>query len=99
MPGTGKRSLDYYPIFGSKETHWVQDGVGGHGGGDSVIKEDIFLGVDPARKYKILADSHDALRSIAIGDAVWNSIKGEKIIDLRKEIPEDIFGEIKADFE
>ena len=99
MPGTGKRSLDYYPIFGSKETHWVQDGVGGHGGGDSVIKEDIFLGVDPNRSYKILADSHDALRSIAIGDAVWNSIKGEKIIDLRKEIPEDIYGEIKADFE
>ena len=99
MENGGRRYLDYYPIFGSRERHWVADSVGGHGGGDSVIREDIFLGVDPERPYKILADSHDALRSIAIGDSVWHSIKEERIVDLRKELPEDIYGEIKADFQ
>ena len=74
--------VDYYPIFGSRERIAVKPGVGGHGGGDSCILEDVFLGVDPNRQYDILATSKDGLAAISIGDAVFKSITEERIIDL-----------------
>ena len=76
--------VDYYPIFGSRERIAVKPGVGGHGGGDSLIQEDVFLGEDPDRKYDILAHSKDGLAAISIGDAVYKSITQERIIDLRE---------------
>ena len=74
--------VDYYPIFGSRERLQVKPGIGGHGGGDPLILEDVFLGVDADRPYDILADSKDGLAAISIGDAVYKSIVEEKIIDL-----------------
>ena len=74
--------VDYYPIFGSRERIAVKPGIGGHGGGDAGIKEDVFLGVDPDRKYDILANSKDGLAAISIGDAVFKSITQGTIIDL-----------------
>ena len=76
--------VDYYRIFGSRERLSVKPGVGGHGGGDSGIQEDVFLGVDPDRPYDILANSRDGLAAISIGDAVYKSITQERIIDLRE---------------
>ena len=81
-PRSTEHYVDYYPIFGSRERLWIKPGVGGHGGGDPCILEDVFLGVDPDRKYDILADSRDGLSAISIGDAVYKSIMEEKIIDL-----------------
>ncbi|MBO7146634.1 MAG: Gfo/Idh/MocA family oxidoreductase [Lentisphaeria bacterium] len=81
-PRATEHYVDYYPIFGSRERLWIKPGVGGHGGGDPCILEDVFLGVDPDRKYDILADSRDGLSAISIGDAVYKSIMEEKIIDL-----------------
>ena len=91
MPEDGRRFIDYYPIFDSKERIWIKDSSGGHGGGDPMILEDIFLGEDSCRKYKILADTQDALRSIAIGDAVFNSIKEDKIIRMKDTVPSDLW--------
>ena len=71
-----------FPIFGGKERIHVVKGEGGHGGGDPIILEDIFLGEDPDRKYDILAKSVDGLRAIAIGDAVYNSIMDGEVKDL-----------------
>ncbi len=87
---SGRRFIDYYPIFESKERIWIKDGKGTHGGGDPMILEDIFLGPDPRRKYKILADSRDALNSIAIGDAVFNSIREDRLIRMSDIIPADL---------
>ncbi len=81
-PNGGDQFIDYYPIFGGKERINVISGAGGHGGGDPLILEDIFLGEDPARKYDILAKSVDGLRAIAIGDAVYNSIVNGGVQDL-----------------
>ena len=91
MPGGDRRFIDYYPIFDSKERIWIKDSSGGHGGGDPMILEDIFLGEDHLRKYKILADTQDALRSIAIGDAVFNSIKEDKIIRMKDTVPDNLW--------
>ena len=78
----GGQFIDYFPIFESRERIDISAGAGGHGGGDPLILEDIFLGEDPNRKYDILAKSVDGLRAIAIGDAVYNSIKDGGIQDL-----------------
>ena len=81
-PRKDNHYVDYYPIFGSRERIAVKPAEGGHGGGDPGIQEDVFLGVDPLRKYDILANSKDGLKAIAIGDAVYKSIKEKRIIEL-----------------
>ncbi len=78
----GAQFIDYFPIFEGRERIHVPQGVGGHGGGDPLIREDIFIGEDPARKFDILAKSVDGLRAISIGDAVYNSIVNGGVQDL-----------------
>ena len=78
----GSQYIDYFPIFEGRERIHVPKASGGHGGGDPVILEDIFICEDPARKFDILAKSVDGLRSIAIGDAVYNSILDGEVKDL-----------------
>jgi len=72
---TPLQTIDYFPLFGSKETIHVVQREGGHGGGDPVLLEDIFLGVDPRRPYPILSGSEDGAYSVATGEAVWRSVK------------------------
>ncbi|MED4161226.1 Gfo/Idh/MocA family oxidoreductase, partial [Halalkalibacterium halodurans] len=82
-----EQTIDYYPLFGSKETIHVVTNEGGHGGGDPILLEDLFLGVDPARPYEILAGAQAGFDSIAVGEAVWRSVQtGQpiKIDDLLK---------------
>ena len=78
----GDQYIDYYPIFEGRERIHVPKSAGGHGGGDPLLREDIFIGENPDRKYDILAKSVDGLRAISIGDAVFNSIKEGGIQDL-----------------
>jgi hypothetical protein len=78
----GAQYIDYYPIFEGRERIHVPFSAGGHGGGDPLLGEDIFIGENPDRKYDILAKSVDGLRAISIGDAVFNSIKNGGIQDL-----------------
>ena len=79
---TDGQYIDYFPIFEGRERINIAAAEGGHGGGDPLILEDIFLGENPDRKYDILAKSVDGLRAIAIGDAVFTSIKEGGIKDL-----------------
>ncbi len=44
---TPEQTIDYFPLFGSKETIHVINRKGGHGGGDPVLLEDLFLGIEP----------------------------------------------------
>lgn len=81
-PRQHEHYIDYYPIFGSRERLWLKPGIGGHGGGDIGIQEDVFLGVEDERPYDILATSKDGLNAVAIGDAVYKSIISGEIIDL-----------------
>ncbi|WP_053219945.1 Gfo/Idh/MocA family protein [Virgibacillus senegalensis] len=70
-----EQTIEYYPLFGSKETIHVLKREGGHGGGDPVIQEDIFLGEDPKRPYSILSGSKDGSYAVTLGEAVWKSAK------------------------
>lgn len=75
---TPTQTIDFFPLFGSKETIHVVEREGGHGGGDPVLQEDIFLGVDPSRPYPILSGSKDGAYAVTTGEAVWKSVKEKK---------------------
>ncbi|GAK05923.1 LOW QUALITY PROTEIN: putative oxidoreductase [Geomicrobium sp. JCM 19037] len=70
---TPRQTIDYFPLFGAKETIHVVEREGGHGGGDPVIQEDLFLGEDPHRPYDVLSGSEDGAYAVATGEAVWKS--------------------------
>jgi predicted dehydrogenase len=67
------QTIDYFPLFGAKETIHVVHTEGGHGGGDPLLLEDLFIGPDPTRNYDILAGSMAGAYSIALGEGVWKS--------------------------
>jgi len=70
-----EQTIDYFPLFGSRETIHVVRREGGHGGGDPALIEDLFLGPDPQRHYPILSGSEDGAFAVATGEAVWRSVK------------------------
>ena len=76
------QTIDYYPLFGSKEIIHVVKTPGGHGGGDPVLLDDLFLGVDPRREYEILSAAWAGAQSIAVGEAVWKSATENKLIQI-----------------
>ncbi|GCL72463.1 gfo/Idh/MocA family oxidoreductase [Paenibacillus naphthalenovorans] len=69
------QTIDYFPLFGSKETIHVVFTEGGHGGGDPLILEDLFLGPDPRRPYEILTGARAGANSVLAGEAIWKSVK------------------------
>ena len=77
---TPVQTIDYFPLFGAKETIHVVSRKGGHGGGDPILLEDIFLGVDPNRSYEILSGALDGAYSVITGEAVWKSVKENRPI-------------------
>jgi hypothetical protein len=82
-----EQTIDYFPLFGSKETIHVVPRSGGHGGGDPVLQEDLFLGPDPLRSYEILSGAEAGAYSVCTGEAVWKSVKANqpvRISDLLK---------------
>lgn len=79
-----EQTIEYYPLFGGKETIELVKTPGGHGGGDPILLEDLFLGPDPARDYQILAGSEAGAYSIAVGEGVWRSVQEKKPINIKE---------------
>ena len=82
FPVEEQQYIDYFPLFGSRERLWSVPGTGSHNGGDPLIREDLFIGPDPDRPYRILSGALEAWYSVAVGEAVWRSIKEERIVKL-----------------
>ncbi|KRE32281.1 Gfo/Idh/MocA family oxidoreductase [Paenibacillus sp. Soil724D2] len=70
-----EQTIEYFPLFGGKETIHVVPRPGGHGGGDPLILEDLFLGPDPIRPYEIMAGAEAGADSVLTGEAIWKSIQ------------------------
>ncbi|MBP7402210.1 MAG: Gfo/Idh/MocA family oxidoreductase [Clostridia bacterium] len=68
-----KKSITVFPMFGEPYEVPIDEGVGGHGGGDSVLLNDIFGVPEPDRFHR--AASHvDGAMSILTGIAANKSI-------------------------
>jgi len=74
---TSAQTVTLLPLFGksAREIIDVIHGEGGHGGGDPLILQDIFLGPDEDRGYDIQAGAKAGALSVALGEAVWRSVK------------------------
>lgn len=70
-----EQTIEYFPLFGGKETIHVVPRSGGHGGGDPLILEDLFLGPDPIRPYEIMAGAEAGADSVLTGEAIWKSVQ------------------------
>ena len=79
-----EQTIDYFPLFGAKETIELVKNPGGHGGGDPILLEDLFLGPDPIRDYPILAGSEAGAYSIAVGEGVWRSVVEKRPININE---------------
>ncbi len=86
---TPPQTVTVYPLFdGAKDVIYPLKGEGGHGGGDPLILEDIFIGPDPKRPYEILSDARAGALSVAVGEAVWRSVQSEKPVRISELIGE-----------
>ncbi|GAF13497.1 LOW QUALITY PROTEIN: oxidoreductase [Bacillus sp. JCM 19045] len=83
------QTIDYIPLFGRKQIIHVVENEGGHGGGDPLIQEDLFLGVDQTRPVEVLAGAEAGAYSIAVGEAVWKSVKEGKPITVQSLLQRD----------
>ncbi|KMY48581.1 Gfo/Idh/MocA family protein [Peribacillus loiseleuriae] len=81
-----EQTIDFFPLFGSKETIQLVKSSGGHGGGDPILLEDIFLGPDPLRDYDIQAGAEAGAYSIAVGEGVWRSVLEKRSIPIKELI-------------
>lgn len=62
------------PMFGAPYDVKVEERAGGHGGGDPVLLDDIFLPEPPYDEFGRAADYKDGIRSALIGIAANKSI-------------------------
>ncbi|MDQ1913481.1 Gfo/Idh/MocA family oxidoreductase [Paenibacillus sp. GD4] len=83
---TPVQTIDYFPLFGSKETIHVVHKEGGHGGGDPLLLEDLFMGEDQSRPYRVLSGAEAGAYSVATGEAVWRSVKEHRPITIAEVI-------------
>ncbi|MFC0210874.1 Gfo/Idh/MocA family protein [Paenibacillus chartarius] len=77
-----EQTIELFPLFGAKETIRVVPKPGGHGGGDPLLLEDLFLGPDPLRAYDIMAGAEAGALAVLTGEAVWKSVQSNKPIRL-----------------
>jgi predicted dehydrogenase len=78
-----QQTLVWHPLFGSREVISVVRSEGGHGGGDPLLLEDLFLGEDPRRSAPILAGARAGAMAVATGEAVWRSHRANRPVDPR----------------
>lgn len=62
-------NIRVYPMFGDPYDVPVKTGEGGHGGGDPVLLDDIFLDNPPYDEFHRAADFRDGVKSILTGIA------------------------------
>lgn len=70
------------PLRGAPEEHEIWTGEGGHGGGDKVMLDDIFLPEKQADKYQRAADHRSGAYSILTGIAANLSFKHNTNIEI-----------------
>ncbi|GBG06808.1 dehydrogenase [Paenibacillus sp. MY03] len=68
------KTLNVFPMFGTPYTVEVEEGKGGHGGGDPVLLNDLF-GVPKEDRFRRAANHVDGARSILTGIAANRSIQ------------------------
>lgn len=83
----GGKELRVYPMFGRPYTVEIPEGVGGHGGGDRVMLEQIFAENPPADPFNRAASHIDGAASILLGIAANESMATGQPINVDDLLP------------
>ena len=85
FPASGRQTVTYIPLFGTRQVHDTPVVVGGHGGADDIIRHDMFIGITPeSKELRICADSSAGADAVAVGEGIWRSVIENRPIDLRE---------------
>ncbi len=90
VPGAIKKEGTYiriYPLRAPAYEVPVWSGEGGHGGGDKVLLDDLFLPERPADKYLRAADQRGGAYSILTGIAANHSFMSGKAVQIADLVP------------
>lgn len=83
LPDT--HTITYYPLFGTRQIHDVNETRGGHGGADPLIRHDIFVGPSAeSQELGLVADSLQGAYAVALGEGVWRSIAENRPFDINE---------------
>jgi hypothetical protein len=83
FPATDRQQITYYPLFGERQIHETRHAEGGHGGADPRLLSDLFVGPsNESEELRLPADSRDGAYAVAIGEAVWRSLKTNRPIEI-----------------
>lgn len=90
VPGALKPEATYIRIFPLRAPAYavpVQEGVGGHGGGDRIMLDDIFSPVPTADKFMRASDERAGAASILTGIAANEAIRTGRTVEIANLVP------------
>lgn len=76
----GRKEIRLYPMMGVPRQVDFAEGVGGHGGGDTVMLEQIFAPDPPADPFRRDADHRDGAASVLLGIAANESMATGRLV-------------------
>ncbi|MFH1615112.1 MAG: Gfo/Idh/MocA family oxidoreductase [Planctomycetota bacterium] len=80
----GDAAITYIPMFGGREQIDTINLGGGHGGGDPLLRDELFIGPDPLTAVRHKAELKDGIEAVLTGVAVYKSVLQGKPVELRK---------------
>ena len=83
----GRKHIWVFPMFGQPYDVPIPEGVGGHGGGDAVMLEQLFSPNPPADPFGRAASHIDGAGSILLGIAANESIRTSRLIHVDDLLP------------
>ncbi len=89
FPNPGPQPVWYIPMFGGRELIDAINTGGGHGGGDPLLLDDLFLGPEPNSFLKRTAGIEDGVEAVLTGVAVHRSANEHRSIsvdEMRKRV-------------
>ncbi len=89
FPDPGEQPVVYIPMFGGREQIDLINLGGGHGGGDPLILDELFIGQDELAPVKRSAGIEDGIDAVLTGVAVHRSANEHKTIsvdEMRKRV-------------
>ena len=91
FPYEGDQPVTYIPMFGGREQIDVVNAGGSHGGGDPLLRDEIFLGADPTATIQRQAGLDDGIDVVLTGIALYRSGLEKRPIAMQ-ELREKVYG-------
>ena len=84
FPHPGEFPIIYIPMFGGREQIDVVNLGGGHGGGDPLLLDELFLGPDHMAPVDRAASLQEGIEAVLTGVAVDQSAQTNKIVSVEQ---------------